>query len=51
MPLEEKPIPRAGGPQIWNAVRGELLEIAWLALAVSAMSAAGVGLAVLLAGA
>jgi hypothetical protein len=48
---DEKSPPQLGKPDIWKAVGDELLEIAWLASAVGALSAAGVGLAVLLAGA
>ena len=36
--------------QVWRTVGTELLEIAWLASTIGALSAAGVGLAVLLAG-
>jgi hypothetical protein len=34
---------------IWNTVRAELREVAWLASVVGGLSAAGVGLAVLVA--
>jgi len=36
--------------QVCRTIGTELLEIAWLASAIGALSAAGVGLAVLLAG-
>jgi hypothetical protein len=36
--------------QVWRTIGTELLEIAWLASTIGALSAAGVGLAVLLAG-
>jgi hypothetical protein len=51
MSRDENPISQPGEPSLWKAVGHELLEIAWLASAVGALSAAGVGLAVLLAGA
>jgi hypothetical protein len=51
MSPDENPISQLGNPKIWKAVGDELLEIAWLASAVGALSAAGVGLAVLLAAA
>jgi hypothetical protein len=48
MPPDETP--ETGWPQVWRIVRAELVEIAWLASTIGALSAAGVGLAVLLAG-
>jgi hypothetical protein len=47
---EEDASPESGWRRIGEAVRTELLEIAWLASTIGALSAAGVGLAVLLAG-
>ncbi len=34
---------------IWNTIRQEMREVAWLASVVGGLSAAGVGLAVLVA--
>jgi hypothetical protein len=51
MPLDDKPFPEPGKRTLWQALGDELIEIAWLASAIGALSAAGVGLAVLLAGA
>ena len=51
MSLGEKPVLEPGKREIWKAVGAELREIVWLASTVGALSAAGVGLAVLLAGA
>lgn len=39
------------GRQIWEGVREELREIAWLVSVIGVLSAAGVGLAVALAAA
>jgi hypothetical protein len=50
MSMGEKPLPQARVQEVWRAVRDELREIVWLASTVGALSAAGVGLAVLLAG-
>jgi hypothetical protein len=47
---EEDASSENGWGRVWKAVRAELLEIAWLASTIGALSAAGVGLAVLLAG-
>ena len=51
MSMGEKPLPQPGRREIWKAVGDELREIVWLASTVGALSVAGVGLAVLLAGA
>jgi hypothetical protein len=48
---EEDARSESGWRRAWQAVRAEMLEIAWLASTIGALSAAGVGLAVLLAGA
>jgi hypothetical protein len=48
---DENPKSETGRRQVWKAVGDELLEIAWLASAIGALSAASVGLAVLLAAA
>jgi len=50
MAPEDNPSCETGWRQVWAAVTAELLEIAWLASTIGALSAAGVGLAMLLAG-
>jgi hypothetical protein len=39
----------SNGRQVWNTVREELIEVAWLASVIGGLSAAGVGLAIALA--
>jgi hypothetical protein len=51
MSMGEKSLPQPGRQGIWRAVGDELREIVWLASTIGALSVAGVGLAVLLAGA
>jgi len=50
MAPDENPEFETGRRRVWKAVGNELLEIAWLASTIGALSAASVGLAVLLAG-
>ena len=50
MTIGEQHIAQARKRAIWQAVGDELREIVWLASTVGALSVAGVGLAVLLAG-
>jgi hypothetical protein len=51
MSMGENSLPQPDKWEIWKTVRDELREVVWLASTIGALSAAGVGLAVLLAGA
>jgi hypothetical protein len=48
---DDTPNPGSAGRQMWKAVCEEMREIAWLASVIGGLSAAGVGLAIVLAAA
>jgi hypothetical protein len=50
MSPDETPEFESSWQQAWRTIGTELVEIAWLASTIGALSVAGVGLAVLLAG-
>jgi hypothetical protein len=51
--MQPDDVPNGGsaGRPVWKAVREELREVVWLASVIGGLSAAGVGLALALAGA